>query len=387
MKKAIAMRCTREQFEAIAPILNKNKLSVTGIGDFDIYKYLTNNIECSGKISNITKTASRKNIYEHYGTWNENIFLDACGIKIEKPIRTNKLTELEKRVAILEHKVDLKKIADMPFNPELKQPFSGKKYEYILKAIKDGKIVIPKTTNIIEEFKNHKPMSLNFGLDFGYGFMQPHISDSLGIYDQYLSLKQENNKLKLRIEELEAENKAILSAPNSAAISFTASSTFDFKDMPIAGTDVKELEVGKWYKNKDHGYENVLGHCSKIIMHDEFYGYGFDTEGNWNNYQEEQEFGSNDNWREATEQEVTEALTKEAVKRGFKEGVAVEYPWFSQLNKQHNIYTPDFKEESVLENERFLYLGCCVFCGGQWAEIIPTISKEDAEKELGKKII
>jgi len=395
MKKAIAMRCTREQFEVIKPKINKYIcFNHIRIEEFNHLPYLTNYFE--GKenlIANITYIGIQNYNRELVEEWNENTFLDACGIKIEKPIRTNKLTELEKRVEVLEHKVDLKNIADMPVNLELKQPFTGIKapmYESILKSIKEGKIVIPKTTNIIEELKNYKPMSLNFGLDIAPGFMQPHLSDSFGIFQQYETLKQENNKLKLRVEELEAENKALLSAPNAAAISFTASSTFDFKDMPIAGTDVKELEVGKWYKCIEKEFESLV--VITDLEGNKAYGFSYYGENDRNIWNDESNCGwsfksDTKNWELATEQEVTEALTKEAVKRGFKEGVAVKYPWFSELNKQHYIYTPDFKEESILENERFLYLGCCVFCGGQWAEIIETVSLNDAEKILGKKII
>jgi len=391
MKKAISMLCTQEQFIQLKPKLKNCQISDIS-GNFNSFCYLVNNFRnTNNNIANVGREDCQNSGREVFETWNENTFLAACGIKIEKPIRTNKLTELEKRVEILEHKVDLKKIVDMPSNPELKQPFAGIKapiYESLLKAIKEGKIVIPKTTNIIEELKNYKPMSLNLGLDFGHGFMQPHLSDSFDIFQQYEILKQENNKLKLRIEELEAENKAILSAPNAKTMSFTASSTFDFKDMPMVGTEVKELEVGKWYKgNKDFNSLICIERIENKIDYDEIHCYGFWFDG-W-----KKGYIANTSHQksliEATESEVFEALKDEAVKRGYKHGVYLKYPWYRNEEGIFKIEMNegDFSHVTKLTDGGFLLKGTHVFFKGKWAEIIPTITKVKAEKELGKKIV
>jgi len=73
-------------------------------------------------------------------------------------------------------------------------------------------------------------------------------------------------------------------------------------------------------------------------------------------------------------------LTKEAVKR-YKVGDYVE-----SCNSQHiyKIHDNDFD----LPNNTWLKMnGICVFKEGVWATVVETISKKDAEKELGKKIL
>lgn len=83
---------------------------------------------------------------------------------------------------------------------------------------------------------------------------------------------------------------------------------------------------------------------------------------------------------EATEEEVFEALKNEAVKRGFVEGA-----FYKNTIGKDNLKVSD------------LYFGCnglhssdgdgMIFLKGKWATIIETITKEEAEKLLNKKII
>lgn len=94
---------------------------------------------------------------------------------------------------------------------------------------------------------------------------------------------------------------------------------------------------------------------------------------------------------EATEQEVTEALIKEAVKRGFKEGVY----------GNNSLVRDDKFKDYLLEKGYFEYLNDTlywslgdeketrrpIFFKGQWAEIIPTLTKQEAEAKLNCKII
>lgn len=113
MKKAIAMRCTKEQFESIKPKLESVGLEISQLKDFETSCYLVNNF--SGNINSITNILPYDiNSYNRkvYQEWNKKLFLEACGIEVEKPIRTNKLTELEKRVEVLEAKIKLDDLSD-----------------------------------------------------------------------------------------------------------------------------------------------------------------------------------------------------------------------------------------------------------------------------------
>lgn len=81
MIKAIAMKCTQEQFELIKPKLEA--LDMINITSFSEYPYLCNNFNYKNKIGNVYKYSLSKKDYEVFETWNEKIFLEACGIQTE----------------------------------------------------------------------------------------------------------------------------------------------------------------------------------------------------------------------------------------------------------------------------------------------------------------
>jgi hypothetical protein len=91
MKKAIAMKCTQEQFDAV-----KDKLvgcTINSIDSFEEFEYLTNNYGNSpfkliSNISNLWKEDFEREVHE---TWNEEIFLNACGIEIERIFKGSEL--------------------------------------------------------------------------------------------------------------------------------------------------------------------------------------------------------------------------------------------------------------------------------------------------------
>ena len=123
--------------------------------------------------------------------------------------------------------------------------------------------------------------------------------------------------------------------------------------------EVKELEVGKWYKNKN--YLNSI-----VFKADEVGGYGF-WEDSWSSG-----WLCNDphHWGLATDEEVLEALSKEAVKRGFKEGVTVN-------NHQGKNKLPHFDLKNIKSGcfgEGIYYhddkSGIWLCYKGKWAEII-----------------
>ncbi len=88
MKKPIAMKCTKEQFDAI-----KHKLvgyEIEFMGSFEIYEYLTN-IYNGYSVSNILENWKNSNNREVHETWNEEIFLNACGIETENTFKGSQI--------------------------------------------------------------------------------------------------------------------------------------------------------------------------------------------------------------------------------------------------------------------------------------------------------
>lgn len=285
----------------------------------------------------------------------------------KKPIRTNKLTELEKRVEVLENKVNLKKIADMPENPELKPLVRDKKdsYKTFKDAINANKILLPRLDDVVklaEELKNYNPTY--FGLDFGFGDSKSVIFEG-GRYTGKNHFLNEMYKLQSRIEELEAENKAIL-----------------------AGNHPIKLQVGKWYKGTFTDNSDPVNHsvfCYTKTKHDTVYGYGFDYKGKYHNETDFTHYPLNNNFRLATESEVFEALKNE-IKKRYKVG---EY--FKSLQSSWNYV--QYLDNSKLDFDHFnsdeiiYHLGYVIYEKGKFAEIIDVLSKSEAEKQLGKKII
>lgn len=141
------------------------------------------------------------------------------------------------------------------------------------------------------------------------------------------------------------------------------------------------LEVGKWYKSPSY----------LICKQEGLNCFGFYLNGmSWI------EGVSHDigphiaaGYVEATEAEVFEALKNEAVKRGFVEGV-----WFKGcegahkdkiLKLEHIKFAAGFSKKNIglYASNRSSW----IFHSGKWAEIIPTKTKSEAEKELNCKIV
>lgn len=114
--------------------------------------------------------------------------------------------------------------------------------------------------------------------------------------------------------------------------------------------------------------------------------YGIDTEGNWFNSSRPestiQAMLKNPKNREATNEEVFEALKNEAVRRGYKEGAYCECLTSKRDNHfDGGIFLYD-KGYNTLH-----FMGATIFDSGKWATIIETITKAEAEHQLNKKII
>ena len=147
-----------------------------------------------------------------------------------------------------------------------------------------------------------------------------------------------------------------------------------------------ELEVGKWHLDGNKDDKFLI--CLTRLEGNLYYGYGFDSDGKW--VDDDGDFWGNaynDISRPATDKEVETALIKEAKKRGFKEGITVKGcdGRIGKRTAEHYLY---FKEDNNIQSCEWDGLdNCLIFDNGKWATIIETITKEQAEKELGKTII
>ena len=129
------------------------------------------------------------------------------------------------------------------------------------------------------------------------------------------------------------------------------------------------LLAGKWYK---FGHRNSL-----MVWNNQKNTYGFFD----GKYDTDWSF-STKKATLATDKEVGDALIKEAKKRGFKEGVQFIDVVDGELEVvDGNVYQYFPNIDSLTLNSDRIYKN------GKWAEIIETITKEQAEKELGKTII
>lgn len=80
----IAMKCNKEQWEDIKPLLVKNNILIRHITSFDHNIWLTNNyIGLNLNISNVSICSASFFKGKIYTEWDKNIFLNACGIETE----------------------------------------------------------------------------------------------------------------------------------------------------------------------------------------------------------------------------------------------------------------------------------------------------------------
>ena len=148
-----------------------------------------------------------------------------------------------------------------------------------------------------------------------------------------------------------------------------------------------EKEFPKLFKEDKAPYGWYFASDSKVFLY-YFDGntitYGF----NWSGQFSDNLMVSGKHGIKATDKEVEEAFIKEAKKRGFKGGVRIKSKWLPNISAHKLIGKFMFDDKFEL---------CCrasnlslwtIFKDGAWAEIIKdTITKEQAEKELGKTIL
>ena len=148
-----------------------------------------------------------------------------------------------------------------------------------------------------------------------------------------------------------------------------------------------KLEVGKWYKKHDKAWHLFLFCFSGTYGNKT--SYGFDALGKWS---EKLGVHKSGEYVKATEQEVFEALKNEAVRR-YKKNDCITGLYRKQegfltfeiiKNGLEHIYVDEWNSVWMSIGNR---LNEKVFDNGTWAKIIPTKTKEEAEKLLGVKII
>lgn len=149
-----------------------------------------------------------------------------------------------------------------------------------------------------------------------------------------------------------------------------------------------QFEVGKWYVlNSDWCF---LVNISKIEDNNIF-GYGFNYYGTRNEYIENPEnawvdIESLDSYHLATQKEVEEALTKEAVKRRFKDGVRFKSA-VEPNDKDNFIFKSPFDFKINYNNDGTRLWGAssgCIFSNGKWATPIKTKTIDELAMEFDK---
>ena len=146
----------------------------------------------------------------------------------------------------------------------------------------------------------------------------------------------------------------------------------------IKGT---ELVAGKWYKHPMGGLWFI-----ETITKEQLFIYGFDIGYDW--IEKQSVRGKITGLAPATDQEVETALIKEAKRRGFKEGVRFNNAYKKTLKPINTglVYSIEF-DANIFKGGGIFTCNQWIFCEGNWATILETITKEDAEKQLGKTII
>lgn len=90
MKRAIAMKCNQEQWDIIKGKLVGFLLAVSP--GFRNYPYLVNNsLGNFDIINNFSSVSKRDHNREVHEIWNEQVFLEACGIETEKIFKGSEL--------------------------------------------------------------------------------------------------------------------------------------------------------------------------------------------------------------------------------------------------------------------------------------------------------
>lgn len=146
-----------------------------------------------------------------------------------------------------------------------------------------------------------------------------------------------------------------------------------------------ELRVGRWYY-VDRGRKESRA----LVL---FQGHGVDTFGFCHDWEWTEDYGSTDTFKKpnydytmATYEEVGNALIEEAVRRGYKNG---NHDCLLMPNVTHKDTDEVFYFNDITERLHIGESGSSniVYTNGKWADILETITLEEAEKLLNKRIV
>jgi len=145
-----------------------------------------------------------------------------------------------------------------------------------------------------------------------------------------------------------------------------------------------KLEVGKWYKSLEHPEQLIFILDFKDVQ--KIKAYGFDIYGIWKSDEGRFSWGlpEDGKYKPATPEEIKTALEKEAVKRGYKEGVRIK-----SFNKKYGICMIAKNDGTIFENNELWIGGCRVFSEGTWATIIKPnrMTKQEAKEKFNIEIV
>lgn len=176
---------------------------------------------------------------------------------------------------------------------------------------------------------------------------------------------------------MKKENKALRRLAKEALTSNDVCEDWKNKILDVAPSLKHKQKLNGWFKDSKHSQW-------LFYKENEYIKYGFDTDGNYDIVGLENSKSDYEFEYEATEQEVFEALKNEAVRLGFKEGVYYDASKLGYEEQKINLIKGDYFE---FKNNILTIDNWEIFKNGVWAEIIETITKEEAEKQLCKIII
>lgn len=140
-----------------------------------------------------------------------------------------------------------------------------------------------------------------------------------------------------------------------------------------------EFHEKGWYKSE---LSKCFAFVDGLVDDGDFVGFGFLDNGKWIGLSDGWTSHFHTHWTKATKEEILSHLSKEADNRGYDFGVSCKSLLSGDIVTLTNNGTSYIPETDELHVKN-----CLVYKKGQWADKIKTITKEEAEKKLGVKII
>lgn len=423
--KPIAMKCTQEQFESIKPKLEKAGYIISSITSFKECEYLANDFNYKKEISNIDRNTSKK-VKKHYKwhhQWNEKVFLESCGEETVPTLEEVKDYFKDAKTAQdwsgTTNEVTFK---DLEINDEgdVIQDAFGENWLVLFYAKKGyAKIITYKNTEPKFEITKEDD-ELWLPVHNYYGFYEVSNMGNVrslsrkvkhsknpeftrDVFGRVLSKSinpQGYNKVQLSMFGINKTH-LVYHLVSEVFLGHIDRSDFvcvDHIDEDKTNDKASNLQIITKQQNTKKSFDYKLDRFNKgeywfhnngkLVLIDEVTKtHGGTLKCKYIDSDENFAFhGMSVIDRKATTEEATEALKNEAVKRGYKEGVYIKYPWFEKYNLNNETYKPNFEGDTYLEDESFYYKSVRVMRDGIWAEIIPTKTIKEAEellKELG----